>query len=1137
MSSRIRVGAGKSWRIAAAIALIAGVGLFSGLRPALRPVLRKIARATRSETTASDEGAGNAHGAAPLATMPLYFERNEGQTDPHVRYLSHTSRYSLFLTDEAVVVSMVGGGTNRGPVSAALREASAHDAPWLVESPVRIRMIGANPHPQMTALEPLPGRVNYLIGNDPAAWHKDVATFGRIRVGNVYPGVDVVYYGTPQTLEYDIVVAPGADPSKIKFAIEGPATTTLDARGNLGIATAAGVIMMHQPRIYERAADGSETPIAGRFVLAPDGTIEAGVRRREVALALADYDHSRTLVIDPEVNEFVYSSYLGGHAQTTGPVNLEQFASFLQGQTLTVADVGLDVAVDQSLDAYVVGTAYSNDFPRMNAFQNSDEGAILDSQQNPNVFVSEFDTAQSGAASLVYSTYVGGSGDINPSDAGDGNGDQGYGIAVDGSGDAYFVGSTYSKQETGATGFPNSCGSWGQGNNKGAEDINNGFVAELNPQGNGLVYSCFIHGAKGAPAARVAIPPSCSANCEAYVSGSTTSFAADDFPVTSGALQTDNADTFGNSNAYLVVAGGGGSSEIYGTFYGGAGAAEGGDAGLGVVVDSEGNGYITGLTFSSLIPTQNPAVGTFQGTAGQTSNAFVAEFNPTAKGASSLVYGTYLGGSGASASVIIATFSLGDIGTGITLDGSGHIWVTGLTASTNFQVPGTVTPVFQSINEANANAGAPASAAFITELDPTKSLLSQVLYSTYFGGHGHAVGEFGLSAGLGDAATDIQVVGGNVYLTGLTTSTSGFPLSSNGCLQTNQSAGISIEGFAVPATAFVSELDPATNQLVFSTYLGGNGEGDAGAGVKVDANGNIVVAGITYSTDFPVTATAFQTGNNARSEESTNAFLTVLNPAGTSCSLSGATPAVTATATPTTIAATPTPTSTASAATATPTPTPSVPTPTAMITASPTKLSFSVDASGTATAKTVTLTDVGKDGPATIGTILPVGRFLITADQCSGKALSKKKSCKFGVEFAPLSTGPEAQTLTIPHNGAPVSVALSGTGLAVVVKASTPATFPAQAAGSTGKAKGIAFTNSGTVAIVAGTADLTGPFEITTDGCSKSALPAGHKCTISVAFAPAAGTSGKLAGTLTLPFAYGANDGQATVALSGPVKK
>ncbi len=534
--------------------------------------------------------------------------------------------------------SLVGGEIHKGPMTATVNPPRQPQADCLVESAVRIRMVGANPHPAMHALEPLPGRVNYLIGNDPAKFHRNVPTYGRVRVTGIYPGIDVVYHGMPSALEYDIVAAPGADTSLIRFAIEGGARTAVDSTGNLRITTAAGMIAMHKPHAYQRAADGSEIPVASSFVVTKRGA------RPEYAIRLARYDRARPLTIDPTV-QILYSSYLGGAAESIGPVNLEQFSGLTANTPLTVADVGTDVALDPSNMAYMTGVAYSGaSFPLKNAFQSTQSDAP---GKNPVGFIAKFDTTKSGANSLIYSTYIGGTGDAGSVNSSDG--DLPFGIAVDASGEPFIVGQTYS------TDFPDtaSCGTFGRTNDQGTASTNVGFVAKLNAAGSAIVYSCFIDGVENATESRIALfPAGCDASttkCKAYISGSTQSDSTTGFPVTIGAFQKTLAATGGKSNATFVVVHEDGQSLDYATLYGGAGNGTNADAGTGVAFDSGGHGYITDGTYSDNLMLKNAAVASYNATAKtrMVSNVFVAEFDPTLSGVASLLYATYLGGSGA----------------------------------------------------------------------------------------------------------------------------------------------------------------------------------------------------------------------------------------------------------------------------------------------------------------------------------------------------------------------------------------------------------------------------------------------------------------------------------------------------------
>ncbi len=1116
-----------------AVAIIALVVLKFGSRiaSAITPSPNS-ATASGAKTEAPDSSVASAARQAEaiqnakgmIASMPSYFEKNQGQTDPSVKYLSRSGRYSMFLTDDATtVISMVGGQIHKGPNFAVSNPPSSPDADRLVESDVRIRLVGANPHPAVTGLEPLPGRVNYLIGDDKSKWHTNIPTFGRVKFAGVYPGVDVVHYGVGDLLEYDIVAAPGADPSRIKLAVEGNAKTAIDKDGNLQILMAAGVVMMRKPVIYQQAADGSRTSVDGGFVLAKDGTIEAGVPRREVQFQLAAYDHSRELVIDPTAI-LLYSSYLGGTASSYGGVNLEQFSGFTGGTAITVADVGFDVALDSSNNAYVTGVAYSNNFPTTTgAFQTTLKGANSPPNQNPNAFVAKFNytSAANNNASLVYATYLGGSGDTTAGDAGHGNGDLAFGIAVDAGDQAFVVGQTYS------TNFPgtSSCGSFGQSNNQSATDVNVGFVSKLNDTGSSVVWSCYIDGSNNATESRVVLSPAgCGATvdtqCKAYMSGATQSTSGDGFPVTSNAAQTQLATTNGASNATFIVVHPDGSALDYATYYGGTGTGTGdnaeGDAGIAVAVDSNGYGYITGATFSTNIPLENDPYGTYEGGTYKTSNAFVAEFDPTGdkSGSATLLYGTYLGGHGASGSISIEfvgtyTLNVGDIGTGITVAG-GDIWVTGVTGSTDFQgIPGNAGTSYQQYNEAGSRhdctpsgANPPASAAFVMQLDPTKSGTAQARYSTYFGGCGIQVNSGGLGTGtigFGDAATGIQVVGSKVYLTGATTSGTAaahdFPLSANALacdttyrLDDNQSAGFSFDGLVdIPIVAFASELDTsqstASAELDFSALLGGKGTADIAGDLAVDSNGNLVVAGLTFSTDYPITPNAYQFKNNASGQSSTNAFLTVIDPTGSTCPTPFPTPTPTATSTGATATATPTATATRTAtATATATSSgSSTPTATATATKTATATATSTGSStptATATATktataTATATSTGSSTPTATATATPTA----TATSTSGTPTATATA-----------TATPTATPTTTLSGAPMQLAFGNVD-----------------ATGTSKPKKVELTNKGTVAAVIGSITASSPFVIAggTDTCSGQSIAAKKKCTFDIEFAPA----------------------------------
>ncbi len=343
--------------------------------------------------------------------LPLSFEKNRGQTDPRVKFLARGSGYSLFLTSTDAVLKLRASALSQNRQTPARKREGF--------SALRIRLKDANPAPFMAGVDPLPGKSNYFIGRDPKRWLAHIQTFAGVRVGNIYPGVDLVYRGEQGRLEYDLEVAPGADPSRIKLEIEGARKLFIDSAHNLVISTTSGEVIQHAPRTFQ-TVDGRPRAVPGEYVLEGAHT---------VAFELGPYDTRRALVIDPLLT---YASYLGG----------------------TGGDIGTSIAVDQNDgSAWVTGTTTSIDFPvTPDAFQNFNFG-------NSDIFMTK--VSPDGSA-LLYSTYAGG-----------GSFDQATGIAVDPSGNAYATGLTQSSD------FPVSVGAF-QDTRKGPQDA---FVVALDRQG------------------------------------------------------------------------------------------------------------------------------------------------------------------------------------------------------------------------------------------------------------------------------------------------------------------------------------------------------------------------------------------------------------------------------------------------------------------------------------------------------------------------------------------------------------------------------------------------------------------------------------------------------------------------------
>jgi hypothetical protein len=299
---------------------------------------------------------------------------------------------------------------------------------------LRIKLVGANQKPALEGLEPQPGRANYFIGNDPANWRRNLPTYARVAYRDVYPGIDQIYYGGSQDrLEYDFVVAPGADPTAIRLRFDGAGRLTLERNGDLALALGEAKVIQHAPLIYQ-VRDGRRERVAGRALLKHHNTL---------SFEVSSYDRRRPLTIDPGL---LYSTLVGGNG----------------------SDGADAIALDGAGDAYVTGFTQSTNFPVTAGVAQPALGAGA----GQNAFVTKLKADGSG---LIYSTYLGG-----------GNVDEGFGVAVDGAGSAYVAGLTAS------TNFPVTSGAFQKTFHAGA--LANAFVTKLKPDGSDLIYSSYLGG-------------------------------------------------------------------------------------------------------------------------------------------------------------------------------------------------------------------------------------------------------------------------------------------------------------------------------------------------------------------------------------------------------------------------------------------------------------------------------------------------------------------------------------------------------------------------------------------------------------------------------------------------------------------
>ncbi len=720
--------------------------------------------------------------------LPLSFEINQGQAAAPVKFLARGQGYGLFLTGNEAVFKL----RRDHATAASTRSFVPHSASVTTPASevLRMKLAGANAAPQILGTDELPGKSSYFIGNDPSQWRANVASYARVQYRDVYPGVNLVYYGNQQQLEYDFVVAPGADPRAIRLKFDGARSLRVEANGELVLKLKHGEIRQHAPVIYQEVA-GNRQPIAGRYVIRHKNG------QREVGFEIGEYDHSKALVIDPVL---VYSTYLGGNGSDfgegiavdgSGNVYVAGFTTSTNfpsatrvptgtaggggdafviklntvGNTLLYSayiggaadDATRDLAIDSLGNAYLTGQTQSSNFPTLNAAQPNFGGGTCGSVSNPrpcaDAFVAKLNAAGSA---LVYSTFLGGSGE-----------DIAFGIAVDSSNNAVVAG------QTASTNFP-LLGPV-RNTNAGGTDA---FVTKYNSTG-ALSYSTYL-GSQGDDAAQAVAVDATGA---AYVVGYT---GSTNFP-TQAPLQPASG---GNRDAFVSKLNPGGTALVYSTYLGG----NADDIGYGVAVDSSNNVYLSGVTNSPNFPTLNPA----QMTYGGGSDAFVTKINAAG---SALVYSTFLGGSG------------DDFGSRVVVDATFNAHVTGNTFSTNFPL----------INIVPGTAGS-GSDAFVVKLNPAGTTR---LVSTYIGGNGNDYGNA--------IAVDSS---GNIYITGDTGSTS-FPTTAP--LQGTAAAN---------GDLFITKINPSQNVAYVTTVSAASFKGDTIAPEEIVAGFGV---NLSTSTDVATT--------------------------------------------------------------------------------------------------------------------------------------------------------------------------------------------------------------------------------------------------------------------------------------------
>jgi hypothetical protein len=602
---------------------------------------------------------------AAYASLPLLFERSYSPNEPR-RFVAHGANYAVAISREGARFAF--GSASKG------------------RSFLDIRFLDGDPQAVVGGIAAAATRFHHLRHGD-ARDDVDVPAYERIAISGLHPGIDVVFHGRARALEYDLVVARGADPSRFAFRVDGSDRIDLDDSGNLLLGTPAGTLTLKRPVAYQDIGE-TRHPVASAFVIESE---------RVVRIRVGGYDPAHTLVVDPVVT---YATYLGGSS-------VEQ---------------GTAIAVDGAGNAYVAGYTGSPDFPTVNAYDRS-----IGKRGDVDVFVSKLNPT---GTALVWSTYVGGS--IGT--------DRAIGIAVDPTGSVYLTG------QTSGTDFPTSATAWQKATTGGG-----GFVTRLVPAGNALVYSTYVAGATpsaiavdadgnayvggsatsafsstpgalqpatGNPAGQTgfvlklnaagtapvfstffggtggedATSIALDARGGVYVGGWTTSF---DFPVRNAFQPARSA----GKDAFVAKLAGDGSQLVYSTLLGGVLD----DSVNAIAVDGTGNAYVAGETYSADFPVKdgfqmqkagnrliNASVG----------NAFVAKLSASGR---SLVYSSFIGGE---VCLTLCQLVFGpqpqfraDAAYGIAVDGTGHAYVTGIARSYTFPLVDSSSPRKQQDSE------------------------------------------------------------------------------------------------------------------------------------------------------------------------------------------------------------------------------------------------------------------------------------------------------------------------------------------------------------------------------------------------------------------------------------------------------
>jgi hypothetical protein len=792
--------------------------------------------------------------------LPLSFEPNRGQADPSVQFLARGSHYSVLLQPSSATLLLTHDEASSKPT---------HGQPAATSAAVRMTLDGANAHAAMSPERELPGYVNYITG-DRARTHTGIPTYAAARAAGVYPGIDLVYYGTERQLEYDFVVSPQSDPGQIQLSIAG-AHPVVEPNGELRLQIADkqrdSDIVFRKPILYQNV-DGKQQAVDGSFTIAANG---------EVSFQVGSYDHSRELVIDPVIS---YGSYFGG----------------------TVQDQIIGSALNAANQLYAVGQTLSPALPSgTGEFQPARSG-----NKNSNYhdgFVTKF---SADGSTVLWTTYLSGSQD-----------DFATGVAVNASDQAYVVGNTtsctypgeFNNTPSNAVRFPFTsdaiqplCNPGYNQPETGESDGGNSdaFLVKLSSDGKTELYGTPLGGSQSDFASSIVLD----ATGRPYIVGETNStqyykcatvgphcndvpsypvdnhgnadIGPTNYPTTTNAFYsniaesiqyatTDNSGNTGgpqDEQAFITVLSADLHSFVYSSLIGGPVLGNCGNGycntnGIAVAVNTAGQAFIGGNTSTAHWPTTPGAFAPTCPNAGAANSTcaftgWLAGFDPSKSGAASLLFSTYMNGTSAGLDANGNNLNPGGDVYGLAVDSKGNVVVTGDTNADNFPTTaGTVQPACVQFSDGNGNSKR-CQSAYITKLSPAGA----TVWSTYFGPtQKTGNGAFAIGNGVALDAND------NVYFVG-SSNLSSLPLVNP--ISTNPGSNDDV---------FVAELSPTASTELMGTFLGANGNltVDNNA-LHLDSSLNAYISGYqSFCTNctitFPTTAGAPATGSTGGSAD------------------------------------------------------------------------------------------------------------------------------------------------------------------------------------------------------------------------------------------------------------------------------